>query len=51
MDSSDWAYYQGVIVVDYPVNSIDIIYDNDYYNAETKEDRNLSIGSLKLKVL
>nr|MBU1328635.1 O-antigen ligase family protein [Candidatus Omnitrophota bacterium] len=51
VDSSDWTYYQGIIVVDYPVNSIDIIYDNDYYDAKTKEDRNLSIGSLKLKVL
>jgi len=47
----DWRYYPGIIVVDYPVNRFDIIYDNDYYNPETKEDRNLYIGSIKLKVL
>ena len=51
VDSEDWRYYPGIIVVDYSLNRIEIIYDNDYYNPETKEDRNLYIDSVKLKVL
>ena len=51
VNSEDWAHYPGIIVVDYPVNRFEILYDNDYYNPETKEDRNLYIGSIKLKVL
>lgn len=51
VNDTDWRYYPGIIVVDHPLNRFDIIYDNDYYNPETKEDRNLYIGSIKLKVL
>jgi len=49
IDSEEWGYYPGIIITDYPVNRIEIIYDNDYYNPNTKEDRNLYIGSIKLK--
>jgi O-antigen ligase/tetratricopeptide (TPR) repeat protein len=51
VDSPDWGYYPGIIVIDYPVNRIEIIYDNDYYNSEAREDRNLHIGGLRLRTL
>ena len=51
IDSEDWGYYPGIMVVECSLNRIEIVYDNDYYNPETKEDRNLYIGSIKLKVL
>jgi len=41
VNSPDWIRYPGIAVIDYPFNRVDIIYDNDYYNPETKEDRNL----------
>lgn len=45
------GFYQGIIVVDYPVNRFDIIYDNDYYDAESMEDRNLYVESITLRAL
>ncbi|MDP8230593.1 MAG: O-antigen ligase family protein [Candidatus Gorgyraea atricola] len=46
-----WNFYPGIVVVDYPVNRMDIIFDNDYYDENTLEDRNLCVHSISLKAL
>ncbi|MBU4342660.1 MAG: O-antigen ligase family protein [Candidatus Omnitrophica bacterium] len=51
VNDSDWKDYSGIIVVDYPVNSFEIIFDNDYYDEKTMEDRNLYVDSIRLSSL
>ena len=51
VNSNNWAFYPGVIVVDYPINRFDIIYENDYYDEEKMEDRNLYIDTIVLNTL
>ena len=46
-----WKDYQGIIVADYPVNRLDIIYDNDCYGHENTEDRDLYIDEIRLNNL
>ena len=47
----EWRDYPGIIVVDSPVNSFEIIFDNDYYDEKTMEDRNLYVDSIRLSNL
>lgn len=49
VESAEWKSYSGSIVVDYPVNKIEIVYENDYYDEEAQEDRNLYIDGFRLK--
>ncbi|MBU1853005.1 MAG: O-antigen ligase family protein [Candidatus Omnitrophica bacterium] len=51
VNSISWDFYPGIIVVDYPVNKFEIMFDNDYYDIEAGEDRNLYIGTIKLRLL
>lgn len=51
IDKGSYDIYSGIAIVDYPVNELDILYDNDYYDPETKEDRNLYIDGIGLKSL
>ena len=46
-----WRDYSGILVVDYPVNRFEIVFDNDYYNDATAQDRNLYVQSVRLKNL
>ena len=46
-----WDDYAGILVVDYPVNRFEIAFDNDYYDLDSKEDRNLYVNSIRLKSL
>lgn len=43
--------YVGIAIVDYPVNRFEVGYDNDYYNTEKNEDRNLYIEGITLRSL
>ena len=51
VNNEDWGGYPGIIVADYPLNRFEILFDNDYYDEETKEDRNLYVDSIKLRML
>ena len=51
VDRGDWRHYSGIAVTDYPVNTLEIIYNNDYYDPETMEDRNLYIDGVELRAL
>lgn len=51
VDSESWDLYPGIIVAEHPVNRFDIVYDNDYYDEENMEDRNLYVDSIRLRVL
>ena len=51
VDNESWDFYPGIVIVDYPINRFEIIFDNDYYDVEAGEDRNLYISSVKLKAL
>jgi tetratricopeptide (TPR) repeat protein len=48
---SDTRSYNGIAVVDFPTNRFEIIYDNDYYDARNKDDRNLYIQGIMLRTL
>ena len=49
--SDDWEEYSGIIVVDCSANRFDIVFDNDYYDEGSMEDRNLFIDGVRLKAL
>jgi len=51
VDNAEWKQYSGIIIVDFPVNNLEIVYDNDYYNPENMEDRNLYIGGVTMRAL
>jgi len=51
VNDAEWKEYSGIIVIDSPFNSLEIAYDNDYYNPENMEDRNLYIGGVKMRPL
>lgn len=51
VNDADWKDYSGIIVVDYPVNRFEVVYDNDYYDPEGMEDRNLYINKVRLAPL
>lgn len=51
VNDAEWKEYSGIIVIDSPVNSLEIVYDNDYYNPENMEDRNLYIGGVRMRSL
>ncbi|MBU1148432.1 MAG: O-antigen ligase family protein [Candidatus Omnitrophica bacterium] len=51
VDNESWDFYPGIVIVDYPINRFEIIFDNDYCDIEAKEDRNLYINSIILKAL
>jgi tetratricopeptide (TPR) repeat protein len=48
---SDPKNYSGITVVDFPINRFEIVYDNDYYDARNKDDRNLYIQGIVLRAL
>ena len=47
----NWEEYSGIITVDSSANRFGILFDNDYYDAESGKDRNLYIDGIKLKAL
>ncbi|MBU1006215.1 MAG: O-antigen ligase family protein [Candidatus Omnitrophica bacterium] len=49
--SENWKEYTGIIIVDRAVNRLGIVFDNDYGDEETMEDRNLYIGGIQLRAL
>ncbi|MFC1620941.1 O-antigen ligase family protein [Candidatus Omnitrophota bacterium] len=51
VDDIYWQDYAGILVVDYPVNRFEIVFDNDYYDEATAQDRNLYVQSVILKKL
>jgi len=51
VNSAEWQEYSGIIIADFPINNLEIVYDNDYYNSGNTEDRNLYIGGITLKSL
>ena len=51
VNQAEWNEYHGIAIIDSLVNSLEIVYDNDYYNPENKEDRNLYIDTVTLKGL
>ena len=51
INEPEWKYYKGVIIVDYPVNKIEMIYDNDYYDPENAENRVLYVSEITLNSL
>ena len=49
--SNSWLDYPGILIVDYPVNRIEILYDNDHWDKESRTDRNLYIKNIRLRTL
>jgi len=47
----DWKEYSGIIIVDCPANRLGIVFENDYYDEESAEDRNLHIDGIRLRTL
>ena len=51
VNDAEWKEYGGIVVIDSLFNSLEIVYDNDYYNPENMEDRNLYIDGVKMRHL
>jgi len=49
--NDNWMEYSGIIIVDCSINRFGIVFDNDYYDEESMEDRNLYIDGIRLKAL
>ena len=49
--SDDWKEYSGIIIVDCSTNRFGIVFENDYYDEEAMEDRNLYIDGIRLRAL
>ena len=49
--NNDWEEYSGIAIVDSSSNRFGIVFDNDYYDAESGKDRNLYVDGIKLWIL
>lgn len=52
VNEASWKRYKGIIIVDNSMtNKFEFIYDNDYYDPNDNEDRNLYIDRIELSTL